>query len=154
MEAVLRRAAQIDAQTRSPTASGLSAEEVTRIALDAGLSPAAVDAAVRELQLGELSKDQKQALLDKYIGPGIVRTAKVVDLPPDEAAVALRRLFEEELLEPLEKQGHRVIWGRRKACAPTSCAPCAMAGRGSAPCGSWSSPPTCARPTPSSTPTG
>lgn len=111
VEAVLRRAAQLDAQTRSPAASGLSAEEVTRIALDAGLSPAAVDAAVRELQLGGLSKEQKQALLDKYIGPDAVRTAKVVDLSPDEAAAALRRLFEEELLEPLEKQGRRTIWG-------------------------------------------
>lgn len=111
VEAVLRRAAQIDAQTRAPIASGLSAEEVTRIALDAGLSPAAVDAAVRELQLGGLSQEQRQALLDKYIGPDVVHTAKVVDLTPDAAAAALRRLFEEELLEPLEKQGRRIVWG-------------------------------------------
>jgi DNA-binding transcriptional ArsR family regulator len=111
VEAVLRRAAQLDAQSRSPVASGLSAEEVTRIALDAGLSPAAVDAAVRELQVGGLSQEQKQALLDKYIGPDVVRTARVVDLSPDAAAAALRRLFEEELLEPLEKQGRRTIWG-------------------------------------------
>ncbi|HEX4382480.1 MAG TPA: hypothetical protein VH083_06015 [Myxococcales bacterium] len=111
VEAVLRRAAQLDAQQRAPAASGLSAEDVTRIALDAGLSPQAVDAAVRELQLGELSKEQKQALLDKYIGPVLVRTAKVVDQAPDVAAAALRRLFEDELLEPLEKQGRRITWG-------------------------------------------
>src|ERR1700755_3470373 len=73
VEAVLRRAAQLDAQQRAPLASGLSAEEVTRIALDAGLSPEAVDAAVRELQLGELSKEQKQELLYKYISPVVVR---------------------------------------------------------------------------------
>jgi hypothetical protein len=111
VEAVLRRAAQLDAQQRAPAASGLSAGEVTRIALDAGLSPEAVDAAVRELQLGELSREQKQALLDKYIGPDVVRTAKVVDQPPDVAAAALRRLFQDEFLEPLEKQGRRITWG-------------------------------------------
>jgi hypothetical protein len=111
VEAVLRRAAQLDAQESAPAAQGLSAADVTRIALEAGLSPAAVDAAVRELQLGQLSQEQKQALLDKYIGPEVVRTAKVVDQPPEAAAAALRRLFGDELLEPLEKQGRRVIWG-------------------------------------------
>src|ERR1700742_4458873 len=89
VEAVLRRAAQLDAQQRAPVAAGLSAEDVTRIALDAGLSPEAVDAAVRELQLGDLSRAQKQALADRYIGPSAVRAGKVVEMPPDAAAAAL-----------------------------------------------------------------
>jgi hypothetical protein len=110
VEAVLRRAVQLDAQQRSPEASGLSAEEVTRIALDAGLTPAAVDAALRELKLGALTQDQKLALLDKHMGPRTIRAGKVLELPPEAAAAALRRLFEDELLEPLERDGRRTTW--------------------------------------------
>jgi len=111
VEAVLRRAVQLDAQQRSPTASGLSAEEVTRIALDAGLTPAAVDAALRELKLGGLTQEQKLAFLDKHLGPRIIRAGRVIDLSPDGAAARLRSLFEEELLEPLERESRRTIWG-------------------------------------------
>jgi hypothetical protein len=112
VEAVLRRAAQIDAQQRTPGASaGLATEEVTRIALEAGLTPAAVDAALRELKLGDLGKEQKQALLDKYVGARVVRSARVVEMPPEIAASSLRRLLEEELLEPFERHGSRTVWG-------------------------------------------
>jgi hypothetical protein len=110
IELVLRRAKQLDAEQRSPSAAGLSADEVTRIALEAGLSPEAVDGALRELKVGELTQEQKLALLDKHIGPRVVRAGRVIDLPPDEAAAAIRRSFEIELLEPLERQGRRTIW--------------------------------------------
>src|ERR1700748_2706631 len=60
------RAPKLDAGQRSPAASGLVPEEVARIALEAGLSAGAVDAALRELELGKLGEEQKQLdLLDE-----------------------------------------------------------------------------------------
>lgn len=111
VEAVLRRAVQLDAEQRAPVGPGLSVEELTKVALDAGLSPGAIDAAVRELKLGALEGEQRQAWLDRRLGPNMVRAGRVVELPPDEAARQLQRLFAEELLEPLERQGGRVVWG-------------------------------------------
>jgi hypothetical protein len=111
VEAVLRRAVQLDAEQRAPVGPGLSVEELTKVAMDAGLSPAAIDAAVRELKLGALEGEPKQAWLDRRLGPDVVRVGRVVDLPPDEAARQLQRLFGEELLEPLERTRGRVVWG-------------------------------------------
>src|SRR3954471_1456289 len=85
VEAVLRRAAQLDARQRAPRASGLAPEELTRIALEAGVSADAVDAALRELQLGTLGQERKPTLLDERLGPRTVRSARVVDLAPDAA---------------------------------------------------------------------
>jgi hypothetical protein len=45
------------------------------------------------------------------MGPRVARTARVVELPPDAAAAGLGRLLGEELLEPIERIGRRVVWG-------------------------------------------
>ncbi|MFL5456726.1 MAG: hypothetical protein ACJ78X_10020, partial [Myxococcales bacterium] len=45
VEAVLRRAVQLEQRKHVPDAAGLSREELTRIALEAGLSPEAVEEA-------------------------------------------------------------------------------------------------------------
>ena len=112
VEAVLRRAAQIDAGRQSPGASGLASEEVTRIALEAGLSAGAVDAALRELELGKLGAEVEKAdLLDERIGPNVLRVARAIDLSPDAAHAAVQRLLAEEVLEPVERSGRRTIWG-------------------------------------------
>lgn len=110
VEAVLRRAVQIDAQARAPGATGLSSEELTRVALEAGLSPSAVDAALRELKLGELDPQAQQGFLDRRIGPSVARAGRVVELPPEAAAARLAHALGEELFEPLERQGRRVTW--------------------------------------------
>lgn len=79
VEAVLRRAVQLEAEQRTPGVPGLSVAELTRVALEAGLSPAAIDAAIRELELGALSSgEQKQAWLDRRLGPSTVRAGRVV----------------------------------------------------------------------------
>ena len=111
VEAVLRRAVQLDAEQRSPGVQGLSVEELTKVAIDAGLSPSAIDAAISELRLGALSGEEKQAWLDRRLGPSVVRAGRVVELRPEEASRQLQRLFGEELLEPLERSGGRVVWG-------------------------------------------
>jgi hypothetical protein len=111
VEAVLRRAVQLDAEQRAPGVPGLSVDELTKVAMDAGLSPAAIEAALGELRVGALSHEQKQAWLDRRLGPSMVRAGRVVELRPDEAARQLQRLFGEELLEPLERTGGRIVWG-------------------------------------------
>ena len=68
VEAVLRRAVQLEQRKHVPDAAGLSREELTRIALEAGLSPEAVEEAMRELQVGALGADRKRALLDRVVG--------------------------------------------------------------------------------------
>jgi hypothetical protein len=112
VEAVLRRAVQLEAEQRSPGVPGLSVEDLTKVAIEAGLSPAAVDAALGELKLGALPQEEKPAAwLDRRLGPERVRAGRVVELPPDEAARQLQRLLGEELLEPLERTGGRTVWG-------------------------------------------
>jgi hypothetical protein len=112
VEAVLRRAVQLEAEQRSPGVTGLSTEDLTRVAIEAGLSPAAIDAALSELKLGALTEEaQKQAWLDRRLGPERVRAGRVVELSPDEAARQLQHLLGEELLEPLERTGGRTVWG-------------------------------------------
>jgi hypothetical protein len=110
VEAVLRRAVQLEQRKHVPDAAGLSREELTRIALEAGLSPEAVEEAMRELQVGALSAERKRDLLDRLIGPASTVSARVVDRPPAVARSEMHRVLKEALLEQVDREGTRSIW--------------------------------------------
>jgi hypothetical protein len=110
VEAVLRRAVQLEQRKHVPDATGLSREELTRVALEAGLSPEAVEEAMRELQVGTLAAGQKRDLLDRVVGPASAVSARVVDRAPALARSEMHRVLREALLEEVDKEGTRSIW--------------------------------------------
>lgn len=110
VEAVLRRAVQLETMQRLPDAPGLTAGELTRVALEAGLSPEAVEAALRELELGQLPGDRREALLDRLFGPACATAGRSLTRPSEVLQARLQQLLGDELLEPLERQGRRTIW--------------------------------------------
>src|SRR4051812_12281557 len=110
VQAVLRRAVQLEQRKHVPDAAGLSREELTRIALESGLSPETVEEAMRELQVGSLGSEQKQKLLDRLVGPASATSARVVDRPPAFAKSELHRILRDELLEQVDRDGTRTIW--------------------------------------------
>jgi hypothetical protein len=89
VEAVLRRAVQLEQRKHVPDATGLSREELTRIALEAGLS---------------------RNLLDRLVGPASAVAARVVDRPPALAKSEIHRVLQEALLEQVDREGTRSIW--------------------------------------------
>jgi len=93
VQTVLRRAVQLEQRKHVPDAAGPSREELTRIALEAGLSPEAVEEAMRELQVGSLGSEQKQDLLDRLVGPASATSARVIDRPPAIAKSELHRIL-------------------------------------------------------------
>ena len=110
VQTVLRRAVQLEQRKHVPDAAGLSREELTRIALESGLSPAAVEEAMRELQVGSIGSEQKQALLDRLVGPASTTSARVIERPPAIAKSELQRILRDELLEQVDRDGTRTIW--------------------------------------------
>jgi hypothetical protein len=110
VQTVLRRAVQLEQRKHVPDAAALSREELTRIALESGLSPEAVEEAMRELQVGSLGSEQKQDLLDRLVGPASATSARVIDRPPAMAKSELHRILRDELLEQVDRDGTRTIW--------------------------------------------
>jgi len=110
VQAVLRRAVELEQRKHVPDAAGLSREELTRIALESGLSPEAVEEAMRELQVGSIGSEHKQALLDRLVGPASATSARVVERPPVIAKSELHRILRDELLEQVDREGTRTVW--------------------------------------------
>jgi hypothetical protein len=110
VEAVLRRAVQLDARQRVPEGSALTVEDLTRIAIEAGISPDALQKALQELALGHLGREEQQGLIDKLFGPRTIAVARVAEMPPELTKSELHRILREELLELVERRGGKVIW--------------------------------------------
>jgi hypothetical protein len=110
VEAVLRRAVQIDARERISGGSALTIEDLTRIALEAGISPDAVQRALHELTLGILGAEKRAHLLDRLFGPRSASVARVAAMDPGRARSELQRILREEYLEVVERRGSRTVW--------------------------------------------
>jgi hypothetical protein len=110
VQAVLRRAVQIDAGERLPGGSALTVEDLTRIASDAGISPEALQKALRELTLGTLGADHRAHLLDRLFGPRSASAARVAEMDPERARSQLHEILREECLEVVERRGSKTVW--------------------------------------------
>ena len=110
VQAVLRRAVQIDAGERLPGGSALTVEDLTRIASDAGISPEAVQKALREYSLGTLGADHRAHLLDRLFGPRSTSAARVAQMDPERAKSQLQSILREECLEVVERRGSKTVW--------------------------------------------
>lgn len=109
VEAVLKRAVQLDARDRVSTSSTLTVEDLTRIALESGISPTALQEALREQALGRLTNDRRGGLFERLFTPS-ASAARVAPMSEAAAKSELHRVLREEFLEVVERQGPRTLW--------------------------------------------
>src|SRR5262249_14261974 len=114
VQAVLRRAVPIDAGERLPGGSALTVEDLARIASDAGISPDAVQKALREYSLGTLGADHRAHLLDRLFGPRSTSAARVAQMDPERAKSQLQSILREECLEVVERRGSGTVLGAER----------------------------------------
>jgi hypothetical protein len=108
VQLVLRRAAELE--RRAPADEALSPSEVTALAAEVGLSPAAVQQALAEVRAGALAEPRARGALERVLGPNTI----VVERTVRGGAVAVQRRVERALrAQLLRKQrdfGARSVW--------------------------------------------
>jgi hypothetical protein len=110
LEAVIRRAIELQASHPTRGDDGVSEADVVRIGQELGLEPAAVRRAMAEVR-GR--PPEERGALDGFVGAAIVRASRVVQRPALEVAKVLdRHLRDVELMVPQRRFGDRTVYVR------------------------------------------
>jgi hypothetical protein len=128
VDRVLRRAAEIDSSpgdparemSQSPTPDlepGMTADEVVRMGVEAGLRQDAVLAALVEVRRGALFEPEAGPLA-RALGPSRIVVMRVVPGPPDPVRRAVDRFLREQLMTVRRHHGDRVEWERAQGVWP------------------------------------
>ena len=107
---VLRRAGELDGQTRS-TDVALDDAAVEEAAVEAGFSRDAVRSALAELRAGVIAPRERGPL--SLLGASKVRLHREVAAPKNVVEPALRAILREQLFELERNFGGRTRWGRQ-----------------------------------------
>ena len=125
VDLVLRRAAEIDTAPDELTASGqtagfepgMTADEVVRMGVEAGLRQEAVVAALGELRRGAVVPTA-QGALTRALGPGHIVVSRVVPGPTEPVRRAVDRFLREQLMTVRRHHGDRIEWERAHGIWP------------------------------------
>src|SRR5262245_45762160 len=99
MDLVLRRAAEIEETSDSAAAEQVSAEEIERAGVEAGLSSVALRQALAEVRSGALvAPPAAPGFLDRAFGPTVVVLERVVPGTATEVNARLERHLRDALL--------------------------------------------------------
>ena len=120
---VLRRAAELDRdhaaaavpalRRAAESEVGLDAEDLERIAAEAGLSREAVRRAVAELEAGKLDRPAPATGLKRLVAGEPTETERALDVPTAVAAPRLERLLRGKGLEAVGRQPDATRWEPR-----------------------------------------
>ena len=115
LEAVIRRAVELQAGSSARAEEGISEGEVVRIGQELGLDPATVRRAVAEVR--GLPAEERGALAT-VMGPGTVRASRVLRRPAAGTAARLERyLRETEIMVPQRRFADRTRYLRDSSIA-------------------------------------
>src|SRR5438128_11167169 len=106
---VFRRAAELEAQAPGERAH-LDLATLEQIAVEAGLSPAAVRQAVDELRTGRLPVPASGAGRGRVVVPAQVVVERRLDLPPDVVARRLESYLRQQMFRVCRRRGEVTVW--------------------------------------------
>jgi hypothetical protein len=110
LEAVIRRAVELQAGSSARTEEGVPEDDVVRIGQELGFDPATVRRAMAEVRA--LPPEERGALF-KVVGPATIRAARVVPRPAASTAPQLEHyLRETELMLPQRRFPERTRYER------------------------------------------
>jgi hypothetical protein len=115
--AVLRRAAELDAELATPqdaAADRVGLAAVEQAAAEVGISVEAVRLAYAELRVGGLPDEPAAPPPRRIIGPPTVAEQKVVYLPPDEVRDRVGRWLRQQTFELRRSSPESSRWKRRE----------------------------------------
>lgn len=115
LEAVIRRAIELQAESAGRTEEGVSEVEVVRIGRELGLDPATVRRAVAEVRA---SPPDEHGALTAAMGPAMVRASRLVPGPAEDIAERLERyLLDREVMVTQRRFGDRTRYVRDSGLA-------------------------------------
>lgn len=115
LEAVIRRAVELQAGSSARADEGISEAEAVRIGEELGLEPSAVRRAIAEVRS---RPGEERGALARIIGPGTVRASRVLRRPAASTALMLDRyLRENELMLPQRRFPDRTRYVRDSSFA-------------------------------------
>lgn len=115
LEAVIRRASELQAGTSARTEEGVSETDVVRIGLELGLAPTAVRRAIAEVRNTPAAEG---GALTAMVGERVVRASRVLQQPATAVAPTLDRyLREKEYMVAQRRFGHRTRYARNPSVA-------------------------------------
>jgi hypothetical protein len=115
LEAVIRRAVELQTGTSARAEEGISEEEVARIGQELGLEPAAVRRAMAEVH-GRAPEERGR--LGRAVGPRSVRASRVLQRPASSVGPELDRYFREtELMVVQRRFSDRTRYARNPSFA-------------------------------------
>lgn len=115
LEAVIRRAVELQAGSSDRTEEGVSEADVVRIGQELGLEPATVRRAIAEVRSFPA---EEQGALVRIAGPASVRAARVVRRPVASTAIQIERyLRDTELMVPQRRFPDRTRYVRDSSLA-------------------------------------
>jgi hypothetical protein len=101
LEAVIRRAVELQAGTSARTEEGVSEAEVVKIGQELGLEPAAVRRAVAEVRS---RPPAERTALGRSMGPAVARAARVLRRPAAATGLMLERYLRESELMVVQRR--------------------------------------------------
>jgi len=101
LEAVIRRAVELQAGTSARTEDGVSEAEVVRIGQELGLEPAAVRRAMAEVRTRPPAEASR---LGRALGPGVARAARTLRRPAAATGLLLERYLRETELMVVQRR--------------------------------------------------
>jgi len=115
LEAVIRRASELQAGSSARAEDGVSESDVVRIGQELGLAPAAVRRAIAEVRS---RPDEEGGALTAMVGERVLRASRVLQQPAAAVAPTLERyLREKEYMVAQRRFGHRTRYVRNSSVA-------------------------------------
>lgn len=108
VQLVLRRAAELE--RRQPADEALSPAEVTALAAEVGLSPAAVRQALTEVRAGAVAEPRPPRPLERVLGTSTIVVERTVKGRVDDVQRQVERTLRGQLLRKQRDFGARSIW--------------------------------------------